>query len=150
MNWKISSTLALTETSFNTGLSGPVTLQSTTTLGIPQKTSKMPQSPLNISTPGAPENWDWIHMTINGSTSEPLLVKGEKTPTPPLATAQDRWNDDRYLLCNATPTNPPYSGPVGTKEQSRAKKAVLNPGQCWTACYDDKCSVHLDAKPRAD
>ena len=89
-------------------------------------------------------------MTITRSTSEPPPVKGEKTPTPPPATAQDGWNDDRFFPRNATPTSPTYSGPVETKEQRRAKKAALHPGLSWTACYDDQCSIHLDAKQRHD
>ena len=107
--------------------SGPVMLQSTTRPGTQQKTSKMPASPLNGSTPGTPGNQDWVHVTITRSTSEPPPVKGEKTPTPPPATAQDGWNDDRFLPRNVTPTSPPYSGPVETKEQRKARKAAIHP-----------------------
>ena len=89
-------------------------------------------------------------MTITRSTSQPPPVKGEKTPTPPPAITQDGWNDDRFPPQNATPTSPTYLGPVETKEQRRATKAVLHPGLSWTACYDDHCPVHLDAKQRHD
>ena len=110
----------------------------------------MPVSPLNSSTPGTRGNQDWVQVTITKSTSEPPPAKGEKRPTPPPATVQDGWNDDRFLPHNTTPTSPTYSGPVETKEQRRAKKAALHPGLSWTACYDDQCLVHLDAKQRHD
>ena len=35
-----------------------------------------------------------------------------------------------------------------TKEQWRAKNVALHRGLSWTACYDDQCPVHLDAKQR--
>ena len=110
----------------------------------------MPASPLNSSTPSTLGNQDWVHVTITRSTSEPPPIKGEKTPTPLPATAQDRWNDDRYFPPNATPTSSTYSGPVETKEQRKAKKAALHPGLSWMACYEDQCPVHLDAKQRHD
>ena len=47
---------------------------------------------------------------------------------------------------NVTPTSPPYSGNVETKEQRKAKKAAQNSGLWWTACYDDECLEHLSAK----
>ena len=37
-----------------------------------------------------------------------------------------------------------------TKQQRNAKKAALHPGLSWTACYDDPCPLHLDAKQRHD
>ena len=33
-----------------------------------------------------------------------------------------------------------------TKEQRKARKAVIHPGLSWTACYDDQCPVHLSEK----
>ena len=85
-------------------------------------------------------------MTITRSTSEPPPVKGERTPTPPPATVQDGWNDDRFLPRNVTHTSPPCPGTTEIKEEHRAKKAALHPGLSWTACYDDRCHVHLSEK----
>ena len=130
----------------NTVPSGPVSLQNTTRPGTQQKTSKMPASPLNGSTPGTPGNQEWVHVTITRSASEPRAEKRDKTPTPPPATVRDGWNDDRFLPRNVTPTSPPYSGPVETKEQRKARKATIHPGLSWTACYDDLCPVHLREK----
>ena len=110
----------------------------------------MRASPSNNSTPGSPGNQDWVHVTITRSASEPRAEKREKTPTPLPATAQDGWNDNRFLPQNTTTTSPTYSGPVETKEQRRAKKAALHPGLSWVACYNDQCPVHLDAKQRHD
>ena len=87
------------------------------------------------------------HYQVNLRTSP---VKGEKTPTPPPATAQEGWNDNRFLPSNATPSSLSYSGSVEMKEQRRAKKAALHRGLSWTACYEDHCPVHLDAKQRQD
>ena len=106
----------------------------------------MPASPQNNSTPGTPGNQDWVHVTISRSASEPRPAKGEKIPTPPPVTAQEGWNDNRFLPHSATPTSPPYSGPVETKDQRRAKKAALHPGLNWASCYDDECPVHLSEK----
>ena len=106
----------------------------------------MPASHLNNSTPGTPGNQDSVHVTITRSTSEPPPVKGEQTPTPPPATVQDGWNNDRFLPRNVTPTSPPYSGPAETKEPRRARQAALHPGLSWTACYDDRCTVYLSEK----
>ena len=110
----------------------------------------MPASPLNNSTPGTPRNQGWVHVTIGRSTSEPLHIKGETTPTLPPATAQDGWNNDGFLPRNATPTSLTYPGPVEMKEQRRAKKAALHLGQSWTACEHDQCPVRWDAKQRHD
>ena len=110
----------------------------------------MPTSALNSSTPSTPGNQHWVHVTITMSTSKPSPVKGEKTPTPPPATAQDGWNDDRFLRHNHTPTSSTYSGPVETKKQCRAKKAAVHPGLSWTACYNDQLPMYLDAKQRHD
>src|ERR1700743_1025803 len=136
-NSKKSSTLASTATSSNTEPSGPVTLLNTIRPGIQQKTSTMPASPQNNSTPGTPGNQDWVHVTISRSASEPRPAKGEKTPTPPPATAQEGWNDNRFLPRSTTPTSPPYSGPPETKEQRRPKKPALPPGLNWASCYAD-------------
>ena len=108
----------------------------------------MPASPLKSSTPGTPGNQDWVHVTVTRSTSEPPPAKGEKTPTPPPATAQDGCNDGRFLPRNVIPTSPPYSGPGETKEQRKARKAAIPPGLSWTTCqcHDDQCPVHLREK----
>ena len=73
-------------------------------------------------------------------------AKGEENPTPPPATTQEEWTDNRFLPHSATPTSPPYSGPVEAKEQRRVKKAALHPGLNWASCYDDECPVHLSEK----
>ena len=106
----------------------------------------MPASPQNNSTTSTPANQDWVHVTISRSASEPCPAKGEKTPTPPPATAQEGWNDNRFLPHSATATSPPYSGPTETKKQRRAKKAALHPVLSWESCYDDECPVHLSEK----
>ena len=111
--------------------------------GTSLKTCKMRVTPLNTSSPGTPGNLYWVHVTITRSTSEPPPVKGEKTPTPPPATAQDGWNDDRFLPRKVTLTSPLYSGPVEMKEQ---RMAAIHPGLSWTACYPHQCPVHLSEK----
>src|ERR1700759_4879236 len=118
-NWKKSLTPASTVTNSNTEPSGPVILLNRIRPGIQVKTSTMPASPQNNSTPGTPGNQDWVHVTISRSASEPRPAKGVKTPTPPPATAQEGWNDNRVLPLSTTPTSPPYSAPVKTKEQKR-------------------------------
>lgn len=133
--------------------SGPVITQNTTRPGTLQKTSTIPSSQQNNSTPVTQENQDWVHVTITRSASEPRRIKREKTPTPPPATAQDGWNDDRFRPRNSTPTSPPYSGPAEatlTKGQRKAKKVIEHPGLSWVACYDDKCQVHLSEKQGAN
>ena len=116
----------------------------------PAQILKMPASPLNSSSPSTPRNQDWVPVTITRSITEAPPVKGAKTPTPPPVTAQDRWNDDRFLQHNTTPTSSTYSRPAETKEQRRAKKAALHPGLSWTECYNNQCPVYLDAKQRAN
>ena len=106
----------------------------------------MPASPQNNSTPGTSGNQHWVQVTISRSASEPRPAKGKKATTPPPATTQDRWNDKRFLPHSTTPTSPPYSGPVETKEQRRAKKATRHPALNWASCYDDECLVHLSKK----
>ena len=106
----------------------------------------MPAAPQNNFTPSTPGNQDWVHVTICRSASEPCPDKAEKTPTPPPATAQDEWNNNRFLPHSAISTSPPYSGPVETKEQRRAKQAALHPALNWASCYDEECQVHLSAK----
>ena len=129
--------------------SGPVTLQNTIKPSTPQKTLAMPASPLNNSIRSTQENQEWVHMTITKSTSELPPIKGEKIPIPPPATAQEGWNDDRFLPHNSTPISPPYSGPVKTKEQRKAKGAALHQGLSWTEGSDDQCPVHLSEKQGA-
>ena len=142
-NLKKSLILASTATNSNTEPSGLVTLLNTIRPGIQQKTSTMPASPQNNSTPGIPGKQDWVHVTISRSASEPHPAKGEKTPTPPPATAQEGWNNSRFLPHSTTPTSPPYCGPVETTEQRRAKMAAIHPALNWASCYDDECPVHL-------
>ena len=55
-----------------------------------------------------------------------------------------------FLPHRVTRTSLPYSELVGTKEERKARTVALHPGLSGTACYDNKCPVHLDAKQRAD
>ena len=83
---------------------------------------------------------------MSRSVSKPRPAKGEKTPTPLPANVQEGWNDNRFLPHNATPTSPPYSGPVETKVQRRAKNAAYHPALNWAFCYYDEYPVHLGEK----
>src|ERR1700712_3735812 len=117
-----SSILDSTTTSSNIELSGKDTHQNTTKSGTPRKTSTMQNSQSNDSTNATQENQDWIHVTINRSSSAPPpVVKQERQSRTP---SQEEWHNAEHIARNATRTSPPYSGPVEPKHAAMS----------WTAC----------------
>jgi len=127
-----SSTLDSTTTSSNTELSGKDTHQNTRKSGTKRKTSTMQNTQSNDSTGATQESPDWIHVTINRSTSAtPPVVKQERRAHTPTSDAQ-------HIARNATPTSPDYSG----SPRREVPHALMN----WTDCTDDGCLIHLSEK----
>src|ERR1700712_3422500 len=108
-----SSTLDSTTTSSNTELSGKDTHQNMIKSGTLRKTSTMQSSQSNDSTNVTQENQNWIHVTINrSSSSPPPIIKQERRSRTP---SQEEGRNAERITRNATPTSPPYSGPVETE-----------------------------------
>ena len=84
------------------------------------------------STNATHESPEWIHVTINRSSSAPPpVVKQERRSHTPDSDAQ-------RVAGNATPTSPEYSG--------SPKRAVAHASMNWTDCTEDKCQIHLGEK----
>jgi len=89
-----------------------------------------PQS--NDSTVATQESPEWIHVTINKSSSAPPpVVKQERRSHTPESDAQ-------RIALNAIPTSRAYSG-------SRKREVAHAPMNC-TDCTDDGCQIHLAKK----
>jgi len=86
----------------------------------------------NDSTGATQESPEWIHVTINRSSSAPPpVVKQERRSHTPTSDAQ-------RIARNATPTSPAYSG--------SPKREVAHASMNWTDCADDGCQIHLSKK----
>ena len=86
----------------------------------------------NGSTGATQESQEWIHVTINGSSSAPPpVVKQEQRLQTPESDAQG-------MARNATPTSPAYSG----SRRREVPQASMN----WTDCTDNGCQIHLGEK----
>jgi len=86
----------------------------------------------NDSTGTTQESPEWIHVTINRSSSAPPpVVKQERRSHTP-------ENNAQRVAPNATPTSPEYSG--------SPKRQVAHASMNWTDCTDDGCQIHLGEK----
>jgi len=86
----------------------------------------------NNSTGATQEGLEWIHVTINRSSSAPPpVVKQERRSHTPESDAQ-------HVARNATPTSPAYSG--------SPRREVPHASMNWTECTDDGCQIHLSEK----
>jgi len=84
------------------------------------------------STIAIQEGREWIHVTINRSSSAPPpVVRQERHPHTP-------ENDAQRVARNATPTSPEYSG--------SPKREVAQASMNWTDCTDHGCQIHLGEK----
>jgi len=100
--------------------------------GTPQKTSTMQNTQSKDSTGATQESPEWIHVTINRSSSAlPPVVKQEQHSRTP-------ENDGQCVARNATLTSPDYSG--------SPRREVAHPSMHWTDCTDDGCQIHLGEK----
>ena len=88
----------------------------------------------NDSTSATQESLEWIHITVNRSSSAPPpVIKQERHSRRP-------DHDAQHVAHNATPTSPEYSG-------SR-KREMTHASRNWTDCTDDVCQIHLGEKTR--
>jgi len=86
----------------------------------------------NDSTAATQEIPEWIHVTINRSSSaSPPIIKQEPHSHTPESDAQP-------VARHATPTSPEYSGPP--------KREVAPASMNWMDCTDDGCQIHLGEK----
>jgi len=86
----------------------------------------------NDSTNATQESPEWIHFTINRSSSAPPpVVKQERRSHTPERDAQ-------RIARNATPTSPAY--------WVSPKREVVHASMNWTDCTDDGCQIHLGEK----
>jgi len=86
----------------------------------------------NNSTGATQESPEWIHVTINRSSSAPPpIIKQERLSHTPESDAQ-------RVARHATPTSPEYSG--------TAKREVAHASMTWTDFTDDGCQIHLGEK----
>jgi len=100
--------------------------------GTRQKASTMQNTQCNDSTSATQANPEWIHLTINRSSSAPPpVVKQERHSCTP-------ENDVQRVARHATPISPDYSGSPGRK--------VAHPSMNWTDCIDHGCQIHLGEK----
>jgi len=100
--------------------------------GTPQKTSTMQNTQSHDSTGATQESPEWIHVTINRSSSAPPpVVKQEQRSHRPESNAQ-------RVARNATPTSPDYS--------NSPKKMITHTSMNWRDCTDDGCQIHLGEK----
>jgi len=92
----------------------------------------MQNKQFNDSTGATQESPQWIHVTINRSSSAPPpVVRQERHSHTPESDAQ-------RIARNATPTSPAYSG--------SPKREVAHASMNWTDCTDDGCQIHLGEK----
>jgi len=92
----------------------------------------MQDTQCNDSTNTTPESPEWIHVTINRSSSAPPpVVKPERRSQTPESDAQ-------RIARNATPTSPAYTG--------SPKREVAHASMNWTDCTDDGYQIHLSQK----
>jgi len=86
----------------------------------------------NNSTGATQESPEWIHVTINRSSSAPPpIIKQERRSHTPVS-------DVQRIARNATPTSPAYSG--------SPRREVPHASMNWTDCTDDGCQIHLSEK----
>jgi len=92
----------------------------------------MQKTQSNDSTGATQESPEWIHVTINRSSSAPpLVVKQERRSHTP-------ESDTQRIARNATRTSPAYSG--------SPKREVAPAAMNWTDCTEDGCQIHLSEK----
>jgi len=86
----------------------------------------------NDSTGATQESPEWIHVTINrsSSASPPVVEQERRSHTPE--------SDAERIARNATPTSPAYSG--------SPKRKVAHASKNWTDCTNDGCLIHLGEK----
>ena len=127
-----SSTLDSTTTSSNIELSGKATHQNTIKSGTQQKTSTMQNTQSNDSSSATQGSPQWIHVTINRSSSTPpQVVQQEQHSHRPASDAQ-------CVARNSSCTSPAYSG--------SPKRQVAHASRSWTDCVDDGCQIHVSQK----
>ena len=108
---------------------GKATHQNTKKSGTPQKTTTMQNTQCNDSTGASQESPEWIHITMNiSSSAPPSIIKQERHSLSPGSNAQ-------RVARNATPTSPEYSG--------SPKREVAHASMNWTDCTNDECPIHL-------
>ena len=86
--------------------------------------------------------------STNDIQKSPDWEKVEKPAPAPLG-PQDGWGDSQVTYGPFAPTSPGYSGADEQEldeRQKEAKKNMEHAGMSWTACYDDRCFVHLSEK----
>src|SRR6267154_3724164 len=113
-NSKKSSTVGYTTIASSIEPSGQDTHQNTIKPGTPPKTSKMPSSQFNDSTPATQANQDW-----------------EEIEYPPRATSvplapHQGWGDEGLGFGQFAPTSPGYSRPSESELDERQQEAVRN------------------------
>jgi len=86
----------------------------------------------NDSTGATQESPEWIHVTINRSSSAPppIVNQERRSHTPEDVT--------QHVARNATPTSPEYSG--------SPRRQVGHAFMSWTDCHNDDCPIHLCEK----
>jgi len=86
----------------------------------------------NDSTGATQESPEWIHVTINRSSSGPLPIVNQEQRS---HTAE---SDAQRVAQNTTPSSPEYSGSL--------IREVAHASMNWTGCPDDGCQIHLSEK----
>jgi len=86
----------------------------------------------NDSTGATQESPEWIHVTINRSSSAPLPVVRQEQRS------HTHERDAQRIARTATCTSPAYSG--------SPKREVAHASMNWTDCTDDGCQIHLGKK----
>jgi len=100
--------------------------------GTPRKTSTRQNRQSDDSTNTTQASPEWIHVTINRSSSAPPpVVKQERRSHTP-------ETDAKRVARNAIPSSPDYS--------SSPRKEVAHASMNWTDCTDDGCQIYLSEK----
>jgi len=75
---------------------------------------------------------EWIHITINRSSSAPQPVVKQERP------AHNPENNPQRVAPNATPTRPDHLG--------SPRREVAHASMNWTDCTDEGCQINLSEK----
>ena len=75
--------------------------------------------------------------STNDNQKSPEWETVEKLASAPLG-PQDGWGDSSTTYGPFPPSSPGYSG--------ASEKEVEHASMSWTACYDDRCFMHLSEK----